>query len=154
MRTVATMGDMFTEAQLRTIENQVKADQRQGLPLRIMRKMAEAEKALAKEEIAQIRGRVQWERHKKQDGLWKLKRSYKTQEEACHNYEQKLAKLEEAKESKRPLECGLGMFNSGKGTRTNKRVRDHVGNKTGSYLHVVRFANSKVTIVCKSKKTF
>ena len=44
MRTVATMGDMFTEAQLRTIENQVKADQRQGLPLRIMRKMAEAEK--------------------------------------------------------------------------------------------------------------
>lgn len=46
------------------------------------------------------------------------------------------------------------MFNTGKGARTKKRVSDHVGEKTGSYLHVVRFANSKVTIVCKSKKTF
>lgn len=149
-----TLGDTFTKAQLRIIENSVKADQRQGLPLRILRKLEEHRQNTAKDNIAEVRRRVQWERHKKQNGLWKNRKPYMTQEEAYAIYDRKLAKIQERKEARSTLENGSRMFSIGKGTCSRRRVRDHVGEKTGSLVHVVRFDNSYITITCKSKRTY
>lgn len=147
MREILTMGDMFTKAQLSALEKGIKADQREGLPLRLRKKAQ-------KSEMEEIRSKVQWQRHKKQAGDWVSKKPYITQEEAQKAFNVRESKREERKAAKCTLETGAQMFNTGKGVRTKKRVSDHVGEKIGSYLHVIRFANSKVTIVCKSKKTF
>ena len=52
------------------------------------------------------------------------------------------------------LETRSRMFNEGKGTRCKKRVSDHVGDKTGSYVKILRFDGSYITKAVKSRKTF
>ena len=121
----------------------MKADQKMGLPARIRKKLEESE-------IEAIRGRIQWMRHKRQNGTWKSRHKYQTQEEALAMFESKLIRQQERKEARHALEDAAGMFFSGSGVRTKKRVRDHVGIKTGSYIHVVRSGNA--TVVVKSRR--
>lgn len=93
MRTKITLGDMLTEEQLRALTKGMIAEQRHGSRTPRSRQSTNRD-----EEIADICGKVQWLRHKRQAGQLKSRMPYMTQEQAAQRYERMHERLEDERE--------------------------------------------------------
>lgn len=118
MKRTITLGDYLTEAQLRTLvkDYQVEQKHRATMPYR-EKKGSRTPKRRQSEELSEIdaiRGRVQYQRHKRQAGTWKNRNPYLSQSEA-------IARYERVWELSAPLESREQMFAIGQGESTRKK---------------------------------
>ena len=138
-----TIGDMFSEEQLRALVKDIKAEQKQGI------RAPRSRKSNRTGDIADICNRVQWIRHKRQAGELKSRKPYRTARQTMDRYEEfyeKYGRLEGTKEMFRagqqerpPHKCKKpGMRNtcvraySGKVRRSFERVS--VSSMTGTLV--------------------
>lgn len=84
-----TLGDYLTEAQLRKLTGCKKLEQKKG------------QGSIKHSEltgVAAIRAKVQWQRHKRQEGEWKSNKPYLSCNDAIALYERKHERLERGEE--------------------------------------------------------
>lgn len=108
MRTIATLGDFLSEAQLRTLVKDYQVEQRYGSMGRPARSRGKGSLS----GVDAVRARVQNYRHKRQRGEWKSKTPYISVDDAIERYERRGEHLESCEQ----------MFAIGQGQRFKKKA--------------------------------